>query len=59
MNSTEKVINGKKYGLISFIPLLIFLALYLGGGIIYSFMGVDAPFSQIPRHGALSQFNLA
>ena len=38
MNSTEKVINGKKYGLISFIPLLIFLALYLGGGIIYSFM---------------------
>ena len=41
------------YGFISFIPLIVFLGLYLGGGIIFTMMGVEAPFKQIPRHAAL------
>ena len=34
--------NGeKKYGAIAFLPLLVFLALYIGSGLIFTFMGVD------------------
>lgn len=41
------------YGFLAFVPLIIFLALYLGGGIIFTIMGAESPFSQIPRHAAL------
>lgn len=46
--------NGRNdYGFLSFIPLIVFLALYLGGGIIFTILGVESPFAQVPRHGAL------
>lgn len=54
MSQPNKIQEGRKdYGFIAFIPLIIFLALYLGGGIIYTIKGVESPFSQIPRLGAL------
>lgn len=46
--------NGRKnYGGAAFIPLLVFLLIYLGGGMIFTFMGVEKPFNQLPRHSAL------
>ena len=41
------------YGFLAFVPLIIFLVLYLGGGIIFTILGTESPFSQIPRHAAL------
>ena len=48
--STE---NKKGLGGISFLPLLIFLGIYIGSGVYFSIKGVDAPFKQIPRYVAL------
>ena len=46
--------NGeKKYGAIAFLPLLVFLALYIGSGLMFTFMGVDGAFKKFPRHVAL------
>ena len=46
--------SGKSdYGFVAFVPLIIFLALYLGGGIIFTMIGRESPFSQVPRHAAL------
>ncbi|MBO5339535.1 MAG: Na+/H+ antiporter NhaC family protein [Oscillospiraceae bacterium] len=46
---TEK----KKYGAIAFLPLGVFLLLYVGCGLTFTFMGVEEPFSFFPRHVAL------
>jgi Na+/H+ antiporter NhaC len=43
----------KKYGFSAFFPLLIFLGLYVGCGLVFTNMGVDSPFGQFPRHVAL------
>ena len=44
----------KNYGWKGFIPLLTFLAIYLGGGIIFTLMGYGGDsFKQIPRMTAL------
>lgn len=43
----------KKYGAIAFLPLLVFLALYIGSGLMFTFMGVDGAFKKFPRHVAL------
>lgn len=47
-------LKGKKnYGYWAFIPLIVFLLLYLGGGIIFTIMGAESPFAKVPRHAAL------
>lgn len=43
----------RKYGAISFLPLIIFLALYIGSGLYFTFMGAESAFSKFPRHVAL------
>lgn len=43
----------RKYGAMAFLPLLVFLALYIGSGLLFTFMGVDGAFKKFPRHVAL------
>ncbi|MEA5084399.1 MAG: Na+/H+ antiporter NhaC family protein [Lachnospiraceae bacterium] len=43
----------KKYGFSAFLPLLVFLGLYVGCGLVFTIMGAEAPFKQFPRHVAL------
>lgn len=43
----------KKYGFSAFLPLLIFLVLYVGFGLYFTSVGVEGPFKQFPRHVAL------
>ncbi|MHD0319327.1 Na+/H+ antiporter NhaC family protein [Fusobacterium sp. THCT1E2] len=43
----------KNYGGWAFIPLVVFLIIYLGGGMFFSARGVASPFNQLPRHAAL------
>lgn len=43
----------KKLGGIAFLPLLVFLAIYIGCGILFSVTGTPEPFNQFPRHVAL------
>ena len=45
--------QNKNWGLKSFIPLLTFLAVYLGAGIVFSLMGTENPFKQISREFAV------
>ena len=45
--------NQKKLGASAFLPLIVFLALYVGCGITFTLMGADSPFGQFPRHVAL------
>ncbi len=45
--------NKKGLGGISFLPLFIFLGLYIGSGIFFSIKGSKSPFNQFPRHVAL------
>lgn len=43
----------KRFGPIAFLPLLVFLAIYLGAGILFTCLGTPDPFKQIPREAAL------
>ena len=43
----------KNLGGLAFLPLLVFLALYIGTGIILSIMGAETTFGAFPRHVAL------
>lgn len=45
--------NKKGLGGISFLPLFIFLGLYIGSGVFFSIKGAASPFNQFPRHVAL------
>ncbi len=45
--------NQKKLGALAFLPLLVFLGLYVGCGITFTLMGAESPFGQFPRHVAL------
>ncbi|MGL4791328.1 MAG: Na+/H+ antiporter NhaC family protein [Anaerotignaceae bacterium] len=45
--------NIKKYGFSAFLPLLVFLGLYVGFGVYFTAIGLDGPFKQFPRHVAL------
>lgn len=49
----SKQSNEKKYGAIAFLPLLVFLALYIGSGLIFTYLGVEGAFKKFPRHVAL------
>ncbi|WP_058989818.1 Na+/H+ antiporter NhaC family protein [Anaerococcus rubeinfantis] len=50
MNKTEKKSN---LGFLAFLPLIVFLAIYIGSGIYFSNIKADDPFKQVPRHVAL------
>ena len=43
----------KTYGFWAFIPILVFLLVYIGGGLIFSVLGFESPFKQIPRETSL------
>lgn len=43
----------RKYGAIAFLPLLIFLVLYIGSGMLFTFLGAEGAFKKFPRHVAL------
>lgn len=43
----------KNLGALSFLPLLIFLGLYIGSGLIFTAMGTPDAFGKFPRHVAL------
>lgn len=47
--------DSKKYDyrFLAFIPLILFLAIYLGGGLLFTIIGIEKPFGQIPREAAL------
>lgn len=46
-------LNEKKYGAISFLPLIVFLVLYIGSEIFFTLMGAEGAFKKFPRHVAL------
>lgn len=48
-----KLENEKKYGVIAFLPLIIFLVLYIGSGLVFTYLGVEGAFKKFPRHVAL------
>lgn len=45
--------SDKKLGFLAFLPLLVFLAIYIGCGLFFTVTGVSDPFNQFPRHVAL------
>ena len=45
--------KNKSLGGLAFLPLLVFLALYIGTGVILSIMGAESTFGAFPRHVAL------
>lgn len=47
------ITRDKDIGFLSFLPLIVFLAVYLGSGLIFTAMGTPDPFKQIPRNFAL------
>ena len=52
----KETLNGNetvKYGALAFLPLLVFLALYVGCGLAFTIMGAEDPFNKMPRHVAL------
>ena len=51
---SNEVKQPKKYGFKAFIPMFVFLGLYLGGGIYFTLAGtVEQPWNQFPRHAAI------
>lgn len=45
--------KNKKYGALAFLPLIVFLVLYVGSGLFFTIAGVDGAFKKFPRHVAL------
>lgn len=45
--------TGRQLGGQAFLPLLVFLVLYIGSGMTFTLMGFPKPFSYLPRHVAL------
>ena len=45
--------ENKKMGALAFLPLIVFLVLYVSSGLVFTMLGVESPFSKIPRHVAL------
>ena len=43
----------QRLGAMAFLPLVIFLGLYAGCGIVFTLAGVENPFGRFPRHAAL------
>jgi len=53
IDNMKNELNEKKYGAISFLPLIVFLALYIGSGIFFTLIGAEGAFKKFPRHVAL------
>lgn len=49
----EEMRSLKNYGAIAFLPMILFLALYVGCGVVFTIMGREDPFSQLPRYVAV------
>ena len=49
----QGVTKDKDIGFLSFLPLVVFLVVYMGSGLFFSAMGVEKPYTQIPRNFAL------
>lgn len=45
--------TGRNLGGVAFLPLLVFLVLYIGAGLAFTLLGFPKPFSFLPRHVAL------
>lgn len=45
--------NSRNLGGVAFLPLIVFLALYIGCGLAFTLLGIPKPFSFLPRHVAL------
>ena len=43
----------RKYGAMAFLPLVVFLVIYVGCGITFTLMGAENPFGMFPRHVAI------
>lgn len=48
-----EVEEGRQLGGLAFLPLLVFLVLYIGAGLAFTLLGFPKPFSFLPRHVAL------
>ncbi|MDR7871538.1 MAG: Na+/H+ antiporter NhaC family protein [Tissierellaceae bacterium] len=53
MKNNQAGLEKKNYGGLAFLPLLVFLGVYLGAGILFTIMGTEEPFKQVPRETAL------
>ena len=51
--SEKNTLEKKSLGGLAFLPLLVFLALYIGTGVILSIAGAEKTFGAFPRHVAL------
>lgn len=49
----QKTVYDKDIGFWSFTPLIVFLAVYMGSGLLFTALGTLDPFKQIPRNFAL------
>ena len=52
--SENKQLQKKDYGGAAFLPLLLFLVLYVGTGLVFTLMGQEGGFGMFPRHVALA-----
>lgn len=46
-------IQKQDYGPKAFLPLIVFLSIYVGAGLIFTALGTENPFKQIPREAAI------
>lgn len=53
MTETKERESKENLGPIAFVPIIVFILIYLGGGIYYTVLGISDPFEQIPRNFAL------
>lgn len=53
MGAKDKAKNDIRLGGAAFLPLIVFLILYVGSGLVFTAMGVEDAFSQFPRQVAL------
>lgn len=53
MGAKDKAKNDIRLGGAAFLPLIVFLVLYVGSGLVFTAMGAEDAFSQFPRQVAL------
>lgn len=49
----KKKVDKKELGFFAFLPLVVFLVLYIGIGLYFTLKNIEDPFSKFPRHIAL------
>lgn len=52
-NVKTNAVQDKDIGFLSFTPLIVFLVVYMGSGLLFTALGTPDPFKQIPRNFAL------